>query len=311
MNKVLLTGASGFLGSHIAEELVKLNFYVIALKRTSSDIGRCESFKEKIKWVNCDYLSQAEAEIIECRPEILIHAAWNGVKASDRFSWIEQEKNLSYLITLLKIAKKAGISKIISLGSQAEYGSFEGEVDESYPCNPNNAYGATKLCSYILLKTFSEQNNLSWLWIRLFSVFGPREGNNWLIPATINNLLDKKEMTLTACEQKYDYLFVKDFVSGIISTIRCSEDKSGIYNLASGNSIKLKEILAFLEEHLSPDKKLLKIGVLPYRPGQVMNMQGNSDLFNKSFSFKPLYNIYDGLDETIKYYTNERINASK
>ena len=207
---------------------------------------------------------------------------------------------------MLEISKKAGIKKVLALGTQAEYGIFEGIVDENYMCNPNSAYGAAKLCASILLRTYAEQNSFDWYWLRIFSVFGPREDKTWLIPASINNLLDKKEMALTPCEQKYDYLFTKDFVSGILSVIKCNDSKSGIYNMASGKSLRLKDILAFLEEKLSPKEKLLQFGALSYRPGQVMNIQGNSDLFNNTFGFQPKYSVFNGLEETINFYINQR-----
>lgn len=299
---VLLTGATGFLGSHIAEELLNQGYNVIALKRSKSDLWRCAKFRNRIKWIDCDILPEIESNIADCQPDILIHAAWSGVKAVDRDNWIEQEKNLSFLVSLLEIIRKTKTSKIISLGSQAEYGVFEGSVDETHPCNPTSAYGANKVCCSTLLKTFAKLNNIEWYWIRLFSIFGPREDTNWLIPATINNLLKKKTMNLTPCEQKYDYLFSKDFAKGILSVVKNKSNKSGIYNFSSGQSIQLKELLSYLENKLSPDRKLLQMGVIPYRPHQVMHMEGNSNKFFQAFGFKPEYNIYEGLDETINYY---------
>lgn len=306
--KILITGATGFLGSHIAEELINQGFKVVALKRSTSNIWRCASFNEKIQWINCDNFIDAEPEIIKCNPEILIHAAWNGVSASTRDNWVEQEKNLFFFVSLLEIAKKAGVNKIIALGSQAEYGTLEGVVNEDSQCNPNNAYGATKLCTSALLKAFAEQNKIEWYWIRLFSVFGTREEKNWLIPAAINNLLKKKEMALTPCEQKYDYLFTKDFTAGILSVVNNHDNISGIYNMSSGKSIALKDILFFIENKLSPKHKLLQIGILDYRPNQVMHMQGNSDHFFQSFNFRPTYSINEGLEETINYYINQQHN---
>jgi nucleoside-diphosphate-sugar epimerase len=308
MKTILITGATGFLGSHIAEELVNQGYEVFALKRNTSYLGRCDNFRHQIHWIDCDSWIEAEPEIIKCNPEILIHAAWDGVRASDRDNWIIQEKNLLLLVSIFEILKKTKISKIIALGSQAEYGYFEGSVDEDYTCKPNSAYSASKVCASILLKTFAEQNKIDWYWIRIFSVFGPREEKNWLIPTVINNLLKKKEIALTPCEQRYDYLFIKDFAAGILSVVKNDNKIPGIYNMSSGNSIKIKDILTFLETKLSPHKNLLQIGVLPYRPNQVMHMQGKSDRFFQSFNFKPTVSLQKGLEETIKYYTNKKID---
>jgi nucleoside-diphosphate-sugar epimerase len=309
MKTILLTGISGFLGSHIAEELISQGFSVVGLKRITSNLWRCKGFYDQIRWINCENLFDIESEILKCKPEILIHAAWNGVKASDRDNWIEQERNLSFFVSLFEIVKKTSISKIIAIGSQAEYGVFDGIVDENYQCNPNTAYGATKLCTATLLKAFAENSKVEWYWIRIFSVFGPREDKNWLIPSAINNLLDKKEMALTPCDQKYDYLYTKDFALGVLSILNCTRNKSGIYNMSSGTSIKIKDILLFLETKLSPQQKLLQIGSLSYRPNQVMNMKGNSDLFFQTFNFKPTYTIFDGLEETVNYFISQRNNV--
>jgi len=308
IKRVLITGATGFLGSHIAEELVYQGFDVIALKRSTSNLWRCDKFKEHIKWINCDNLIDAEPEIVKSTPEILIHAAWSGVKASERDNWIDQEKNLSFFVSLLETAKKIGIHKIIALGSQAEYGVFEGDINENYHCNPDTAYGVSKLCASILLKAFAMQNKIEWLWIRLFSIFGPREGRDWLIPTTINSLLIKEEIVLTPCEQQYDYLFIKDFVAGIISVVKNSDSNSGIYNLSSGKSVKIRDILSFLEDKIASQQQLLQIGALPYRTKQIMHMQGNSDHFFRVFDFHPTYSLYEGLEETIDYYTTHSNN---
>jgi len=302
--KILLTGATGFIGSHIAEEYLRQGHQIFALKKKSSNLWRCDDFKAKIHWINSDNLEEIAPLITEINPEILVHCAWNGVKASERDNWIEQEKNLTFLVSLLELIKSNSVRKIIALGSQAEYGNFEGAIDENHPCTPNSAYGASKVCASIIIQSFSEINKIEWYWLRVFSVFGPREGKNWLIPATINSLLENKTMELSPCEQKYDYLFIKDFARGLLSIINTPSDKSGIYNLSSGESHKLEILLTYIEKKIAPDKDLLKIGCIPYRPNQVMHMQGISDAFNKQFGYKQIHNIYDGLDETINYYKN-------
>lgn len=305
MKTILLTGVAGFLGSHIAEELVKKGFRVIGLKKNGSDIWRCHDFKDKIQWIDSEDLNVAEFQIINANPDILIHAAWNGVKASDRDNRPEQEENISFLVSLFDIIKKTNISKIIALGSQAEYGSYDGIVDETHEVNPNTVYGVTKVKASEMLKVFAEQNKLEWYWLRSFSIFGPKEDASWLIPSTINNLVDKKEMALTLGEQRYDYLFSKDFAGGVLKVVECKNDFSGIYNFSSNNSLKIKEILIAIETRLSPDRKLLLFGKLTYRNNQVMHMQGNSERFYKTFNFQPKYSMNDGLKETIDYYLDK------
>ncbi|HLP06139.1 MAG TPA: NAD(P)-dependent oxidoreductase [Paludibacter sp.] len=304
MKTVLLTGATGFLGSHIAEELVKRGFKVVCLKRNTSNTWRCKAFTHLLHWLSYENINDITSNIIEHNPDILIHAAWNGVKAADRDDWDEQEKNYVFFAQLLEIINQTKVAKIIGLGSQAEYGSFNGAVNEDYPLNPNTAYGAAKVKVSALLKSYAEKNKVDWYWTRLFSIYGPKEDANWLIPATIKNLIEQSEMPLTACEQSYDYLFVKDFVEGIRKVADCKQNLSGTYNLSSNKSLKIKEILSFLENKLAAGKKLLLFGALPYRDNQVMHMQGNSGKFYRTFDFSPEHNMENGLNKTIEYYLN-------
>jgi nucleoside-diphosphate-sugar epimerase len=303
---VLLTGASGFIGSALAEELLLQDYKVIALKRSTSNLWRCSKIMNKIKWVNYDHLVDFEAELSRHNPDVLIHSAWNGVKSSDRDDWFEQEKNLPFLINLLELSKKTNIRKIIAIGSQAEYGLYDGIVDEKSPCKPISAYGLTKLYASSLLKWFAQENNLDWYWIRLFSIFGPKEDEHWLISSAINNLLNGNEMKLTPCEQRYDYLYIKDLTCGVIKILKNESRNSGTYNLSSCQSIRLKDILQYLESKISPHRKLLQIGTLDYRPNQVMHMEGNSELFFNTFDFRPTYSLSAALEETINYYVENR-----
>jgi len=302
LKTILITGATGFLGSHLASALVKEKFNVVALKRKTSSISRCNGFGEKITWINIEETNELKKRISEFQPEILIHAAWSGVKASERDNREGQEININFLSSLLETIKGSSVKKIIAFGSQAEYGKFEGAIDENQPCRPDSVYGETKLKTLQLLKEFSENHKKEWYWLRLFSVYGPGEDKSWLIPSTINNLISGSEMKLSPCEQRYDYIYVKDFADGIIRVVNKKENESGVFNFSSGQSISIKDIVTFLENKLAPGKGILKIGALPYRSGQVMHMQSISDKFFRTFDFCPAHTIYKGLEETSDWY---------
>ena len=305
---ILLTGASGFIGSHIAEHLIANDYIVIAVKRETSNLSRCNDFKDEIIWINFETFQENIEDIRLRSPEILIHAAWGGVKSSDREDWTEQANNLSLLTEMLRLSKELSIKKIIALGSQAEYGQFNDPIDETHLCEPYSAYGCLKNCASQVLQCFAKENNMQWYWLRLFSVFGPREEKKWLIPSVINNLLNHTEMKLTACQQEYDYLYVKDFAKSIQTIIEHSEDYSGIYNLSTGYANKLADIIHFLELKISSKQKILNIGAIPYRPNQVMKMVGNPAKFQATFRQRPEYQIEDALSETIDFYKNQQYN---
>ena len=300
MNKVLITGITGFLGSHIAENLIASNIAVIGLKRRNSDIWRCKGFEDAVHWVDIDEEGLYEKELSAMDFDTVIHGAWIGVASDLRNDWGEQSKNISFLLSLLEISKNAGASKFIFLGSQAEYGSFNGKINEDYPANAVNAYAGVKLACLELVKTFCLTNNMNWIWLRLFSFFGEKENSNWLIPSLIRLMKVGNQMDFTKGEQKYAYLYVKDFAT-IMNSLVTSSVQSGIYNVSSSESRTIKSLIEEIRDYVNPNF-VLNFGALPYRLNQSMHMEGDSE---KLFSQIGKINSTDfrkALVTTLEYY---------
>lgn len=273
--KVLLTGISGFLGSQIADELLLNGYEVLGLKRANSNLWRCKDFLQKITWVNLDD-KDWNRQVINLKPEIFVHAAWSGVGVADRDNWQEQLKNINLTLSFLELAKTVGAEKFIGFGSQAEYGSFSGAIDENYPLNPVSAYGLSKNLVSQTIKCFSEQNNIDWCWLRLFSFFGEKEDSNWFIPMTIKNIEGNKPMDMTPGLQKYAYMNVKDLAK-IIVRIVASSIKSDVYNLSSAKAIELKKIVEKIIDIINPENPQINFGAIPYRENQPMIVMGDTE----------------------------------
>lgn len=299
MHKILITGITGFLGSSIAKSLIQKNIDVIGLVRSTSNLDKCSSILESVKWVNSDKPDWKKL-LQELNPDTLIHCAWGGVTSQERFDWESQTHNLHFLIDILSVAQNIGISKIIALGSQAEYGKLNSIVTEDYPCAPTDAYGAIKVTACQLLKSFSELYNIKYVWLRVFSVFGEYENGNWLIPSVIKKIHLKQEVNLSPCEQIYSYLYVSDFAD-IVSQVVTKDVKSGIYNLCSPYPIRLKNMLEELKKIINPDV-ILNYGALDYRDGQSLHIQGDSSMLMRQlgeFSFTPML---EALKQTVNFY---------
>jgi UDP-glucose 4-epimerase len=302
MPKVLITGITGFLGSHIANKLLQEGFTVVGLKRTSSNLWRCHDFVEKIEWVDIG-IDGSHVEILNTiKFDKIIHCAWMGVEASDRDNWDEQISNVNYLMELLKTAKRLNVDKIIVLGSQAEYGIINGIVTEEHEVNALNAYGGVKLASLELLKSFCNSNNICWIWLRIFSVFGEKENSNWLIPSLIKSMSTKDEMDFSPGEQQYAYLYVNDFAT-IMARLIKYQVQSGVYNVSSNTLISIKLLIETIRDKVRPDFQL-NFGALEYRANQSMLMGGDvSKLFSQigELEFTD-FNV--ALQNTVDYYIN-------
>ncbi|MCX6325450.1 MAG: NAD(P)-dependent oxidoreductase [Bacteroidia bacterium] len=301
--KILLTGATGFIGSNIAKGLLENGYDVHATHRTSSSFEKCLQFKDKINWINtetCDWKEQIKS----IKPDQLIHAAWGGIEAGNRNNWETQIYNFWLAKEFFDLAKKCGVKKIIAFGSQAEYGTYGLPVNEMTVPMPNDAYGATKTLTANYMRNLFENSATEWFWIRIFSVFGEGENPGWLIPSVISKLLKNESIRLTTCEQQYNYLYIEDFVNRLLSIVICKENKSGIYNLCNSESFVLKDLLIRIAELMNVSQDLLKFGEIPQRPGQNMFISGDNTKFINSFNVKANNpdGLNNGLRRTIGYY---------
>lgn len=279
--RVVLTGATGFIGSYLAEALVAQGYEVVALRRNSSDAWRVAAVADQLTWVSTDAADWPQ-QLQALRPDYLVHSAWLGVGVGQRDDWPSQVQNLTFTMQLLQAVQHAGLKKVVMLGSQAEYGAFEGRIDESHPTLPTAAYGAVKVATLQLVRAFCEAHSIEWYWLRVFAVFGPREDAHWFVSFVAASLLRQQPPDLTGCEQRYDYLFAKDLARAIVQTLSAAAGHSGSYNISANRATGLREIVDTLAA-LTHSAAGANYGALPYRPGQVMHMEGNSRKFAKVF----------------------------
>jgi len=298
---VLFTGLTGFIGSNIARELLRFGYKIFGIRRENSSIDRIKDITESITWINVQKHGW-EAELEEKKIDILIHSAWKGVSTTERDNWEIQLKNFEFSKLVYNVAASHGVDKIISLGSQAEYGQYKEMASENLVPQPLDAYGAVKLLTLNYLQSFARRTKIEWYWIRVFSVFGRGEKDNWIIPYVIKKLKKNEKIELTDGKQVYDYLHIDDFVKNFIKILTSRSDKSGIYNLCSGEGIEIKNLLIQIAEHFPNSKSLLKFGKIPYRENQNMFVVGNSAKFESAFGKMSKEDLKISIIKTINFY---------
>lgn len=303
MSKVFITGITGFLGSNIAAFLINQGHNIAATYRSSSSKVLCADFEDQVNWILQDDADWTQ-RIIEFAPDIIIHGAWLGVGHEDRNVWESQLANIDFIKQILLIAKAAGTKKFIALGSQAEYGLFDGCVTEEQPLKPTEAYGAVKVICTELVKQFCQANSIDWFWLRLFSFFGEGESEKWLIPTLVNKLLTTNYMDLTSGEQKYAYLYVEDLGRAVNNVINI-DGQSGVYNISGKRPISLKVLLTTIRDQINPSFKL-NFGKLDYRENQPMYMQGDVAKFVKQFGEFEMSDFDEALTLTVNALKNKK-----
>jgi nucleoside-diphosphate-sugar epimerase len=287
--------------------LCNSDYRIIALKRKKSSLVNCENFIDKIIWVDTSE-DDWKALVVSYHPQIIVHAAWIGVEASERNDWQKQSENLFFLNDLFEIALKSRTRKIIGLGSQAEYGYIDETVTELHPLEPTTAYGSVKIIISQLIKKFSEENAIEWYWLRVFSVYGEKESIKWLIPSVINKISTGivDAMDFSGCEQRYAYLYVKDFAKAIKNIVVAEKNTCGVYNICSYRNEELRTIITYIKNNLKPSFGL-NFGALPYRPNQSMLLAGDSTNLIKNFGEFEETSLEDGLNKVIHFYTSKII----
>ncbi|WP_455673679.1 NAD-dependent epimerase/dehydratase family protein [Phocaeicola sp.] len=291
---VFITGATGFLGFHIAKECVECGYNVLCLKREGSVSKFPYKIEGRLRWVNKD--DESLKEIVEkFRPHVLVHCAWEGVSSNERNSEYTQQHNLHLFMELINLYS---YQQIIGLGSQDEYGFLDSVVDEQHPLKPETEYAKAKIACCKQLQSFSCKRGYEWQWIRVFNVYGEVQNENWIIPAVIRNCINKVDVfSTTKGEQQYAYLYAGDFAKGITSIIG-KKNKSGIYNLSSSHPVSLQELLLTIKKIMESDI-YIDFGAYPYRPNQSMLICGNSDKFIHAFGAFEKTSLEDGLTKTI------------
>lgn len=296
--KIFVTGATGFIGSYLVKNLLSEGHELLCLKRETSNLFRLEKVAHEINWVNTS--NQWEQSFKDFKPEAVFNLAWDGVSSVDRVIWKKQAANIELQQTLLDLSLDCGVKKFIGIGSQSEYGDFEGVVDEQYPVNPKTAYAAVKVACFDLLKAFCEMNHIQWYWFRVFPLFGPYESDRWLIPSLIKTILTKDSMDLTPGEQKLPYLYVGECAKALSSPLK-ADARSGVYNVCADNAQPLRELVTKIKNAINPDFKL-NFGALPYRYGQSMLMGGNTQALQTNLYQLDTSSFTERLYETIHFY---------
>ena len=300
--RVLLTGATGFVGAYTLRALARGGEEVTLLLREESDLWRIRELVKPEMVVRGDLRNweQVRAEIAARKPEVVIHSAWTGVGNKLRNDAIQVDDNLMPTIRFFRACAEMRVKHFVGIGSQAEYGPLNRRISEREVTEPTTLYGATKLATCVLLRQLAEQTGVRFAWLRIFSTYGPMEDAGWLIPYLIQTLLKGERPALTACEQKWDYLYGAD-AGEAIYRMALEAGAKGVFNLGSGQVYTLRRIVETIRDMIDP-KLPLGFGEAPYRPDQVMHLEADITRLEKATGWAPRTSIEEGLRECVRWW---------
>jgi UDP-glucose 4-epimerase len=300
--RVLLTGATGFVGSHLLERLLRDGEHTAAIVlRNVRPPWRIAHLLDRVAVVAGDLARPAELvdSVRRFGPEVVLHVAWE--QSVDReCSPIRQVDNVGTTTELVKLAHASGARHFIGLGSQAEYGPCPHRIDEAVPPRPITLYGTAKLCAGLLAERMCAELGLRFAWIRLFSAYGPRDAPTYLIPSLCRSLLRGERPTTTHGEQLWDYLYVEDAAEAI-QRVALQSDAAGVFNLGSGRVVTIRSVVERLRDLIRPGAEI-GFGEVPYRENQIMHLEANVDRLRQISGWEPVTGLDAGLRRTVEWF---------
>ena len=297
MPKVLLTGANGFVGSHVLDHFVTLDWDVVITLRGGSDCWRIESQVNEVSIINLDEIS-VEKIFVEHQIDCVVHLA-TLYRKNDDLEELESliESNVIFPLALASEAQKAGVRAFINTGTFFEYSQSNYKLTENTDRKPINNYAATKIAFSKQLEKYKHQ--MSIIELMLFSPYGPAD-NDKLIPYVIQNLLKHQSPNLQQGNNEIDLVYVTDiaraFELAVTYAIKSGPDFDRI-NIASGQAASVKDVAMLLQEIIGSAEGC-GFGKV-YSP---LVVEADITQAKDLLGWMPSISLEQGLRDTVEYY---------
>jgi len=297
--RILVTGASGFIGLSVVQCLEQQGQNVLALSRSISN----EPTTALVNWLKADLTSPAtyQVAIKEFAPQVVIHLAWQGIPD---FSFERSRNNLNHSLDLLSFAVGLGsCRKILVSGSCFELNRLKGECAETEIGNPKDNFTWTKHALRSWLEVICAKEKIDLGWMRVFYVYGPRQRQESLIPSILTHLQNGRLPDLRIPQNANDFVFVDDVAKGFSNAVS-NEFPSGIYNLGSGGSTPVKEICRIAEQIvLGTDSLTRQLEEKTQESFSNVDFWADCSNTKKSLDWVPTTDLSVGIEKTWKWIT--------
>ena len=317
-SKVILTGAAGFIGSHLAKRLLESGCEVVGIDNINDyyDVNlkyhRLSLLEksEKFTFIRCDISNKEELNRIfeEHKADVVINlAAQAGVRYSIENPQVYIDSNVIGFFNILEACRNYPVKHLVYASSSSVYGNSDKipfSVDDRVD-NPISLYAATKKSNELMAYTYSHLFGIPATGLRFFTVYGPAGRPDMAYFSFTKKILAGEPIKLfNYGELERDFTYVDDIVEGIMNIIPVvPEEKNGarakVYNIGNNKPVALKEFVAALEDAIGVKAK---IEYLPMQPGDVYRTYADISELEKDFGFKPQTDIRTGLKKFAEWY---------
>lgn len=297
--RVLLTGASGFVGSQVARVFLDQGHSVRATVRKGGPSEAIADVAGRIEWVTLD-LFEATSEQLESLArdiDVCVHLAWFAVPGQ----YLASSENLRCVagsLRLLEALASQGCRRAVFVGSCFEYDFDAGTLAESSAVRPQSLYAAAKLATGSMGEQLARLRGIEFAWARLFYLYGPHEDGRRLVPSVIGSLLRGESVDVTRGAQVRDFLHVYD-VGAALAGI-ASSDLTGVVNVGSGRPVTVREVVATIESIVGREG-LVRYGARPDNPTDPPFVCADNRKLVQGTGWSPRFDLESGLRQTIEW----------
>ncbi|MBP9040417.1 MAG: GDP-mannose 4,6-dehydratase [Anaerolineaceae bacterium] len=308
--KVLVTGAGGFIGSHLVEALVLRNANVRAMVHYNSrgDLGL-------LRYVPSDILEKVDIIGADLRDAYAVRSAVNdcevvfhlGALISIPYSYVYPgdvaETNILGTMNVLLACRDLGVKRLVHTSTSEVYGTAQyAPIDEKHPLQAQSPYSGTKIAADKLVESFYRTYGMDVITVRPFNTYGPRQSARAVIPTIITQALARKTIYLGNLETIRDFTFVGDTVEGFIMASESDRVTGKTLNLGTGTEIKIGAIAQKIIE-LTGSTATVEIDPERFRPkdSEVFRLISDHSMMTELTGWRPLVSLDEGLSRTIEW----------
>lgn len=310
MKKVLVTGADGFIGSHLTEALLEEGYNVTALCYYNSfnDWGWLEDLKHpNLTVINGDVRDPHFCKHISKDINIIFHLA---ALIAIPYSYVAPDSyvdtNVKGTLNICQAAKENGVKRVLVTSTSEVYGTAQYvPIDENHPKQPQSPYSASKIGADAMAMSFYNAFELPVTIVRPFNTYGPRQSARAIIPTIIAQIANgMKEIKLGDLTPTRDFNFVRDTCRGFIEIAKCDKTIGEEVNIASNYEISMRDTLELIAKIMDSEVKFIE-DTQRLRPSksEVFRLWGDNTKIKDLTGFAPQYDIEKGLRETVEWFT--------
>ena len=315
-SKILVTGADGFIGSHLVEKLVDEGYNVKAFCYYNSfnSWGWLDTFpKEKLDNIEIftgDVRDPNGVRTAMKGCDTVFHlAALIAIPYSYHSPDSYVDTNVKGTLNILQAARDLGVSRVLVTSTSEIYGTAQYvPIDEKHPKQPQSPYSATKIGADSMAESFYRSFDLPVTIVRPFNTYGPRQSARAIIPTIITQLLNGfEEIKLGDLTPTRDLLFVKDTINGFIEIAKTDSLIGHECNIATNSEISMQEMADTLIRLINPKAKIIqdKDRLRPVK-SEVFRLFGDNSKIIQHTGWRPTYTLEEGLQETIQWFSDKK-----